>query len=85
MNRLTITYAIAMAAGRDAGNRHAKSRGRSRWNRSDYNAAVREFNRLHPIACKIPRRSPTIAGVDRPSLTIRNAANLSTLAIANGV
>jgi hypothetical protein len=42
--------ATARAAGQDAGNRAMRTAGRSRWSRADYNAAVREFNRLHPEA-----------------------------------
>jgi hypothetical protein len=40
---------IPRAAGWDAGDRSMKAAGRSRWTRQDYNAAVREFNRLAPI------------------------------------
>jgi len=35
----TPTYAIAMAAGRDAGNRSAARAGRTAWNEADHAAA----------------------------------------------
>jgi hypothetical protein len=34
------TYAIAMAAGRDAGNKSMKAAGRSAWNEEDWDAAA---------------------------------------------
>lgn len=37
---MKITYAIAMAAGRDAGNRSAKKAGRTVWSEEDYNVAA---------------------------------------------
>lgn len=37
---------LAHAAGWDAGNRSMRRAGRSRWNAEDYNAAVREYDRL---------------------------------------
>lgn len=37
---------LLAAVGLDAGNRSAKAAGRTRWGREDYNAAVRERNRL---------------------------------------
>jgi hypothetical protein len=37
---VTITYKIAMAAGRDAGNKSAKTAGRTSWNEDDFNAAA---------------------------------------------
>lgn len=43
-----LTRAIAYAAGRDAGNRHMRAAGRSRWNASDFEAAADEFERLCP-------------------------------------
>lgn len=43
-----MTYPLAMSAGRDAANRRMRAAGRTKWNRADYNAAVREFNRLYP-------------------------------------
>jgi hypothetical protein len=39
-------YQIAHAAGWDAGNAHAKEHGRTTWNRDDYNAAIKEMNRI---------------------------------------
>ena len=40
------TYDIAMAAGRDAGNRSAKENGRGTWNEDDWNAARQTANAL---------------------------------------
>jgi hypothetical protein len=45
-----ITYDIVHAAGWDAGNRNMKKHGRKKWSEADFNAAVRELNRL--IRCK---------------------------------
>lgn len=47
--RIILTYEIAMAASRDAGNRHMRKHGRKAWSVDDYNASVDEFNRLWPI------------------------------------
>jgi hypothetical protein len=44
--RITMAYEIAMAAGRDAANARMRKAGRTKWNRADYNEAVRTFNRL---------------------------------------
>lgn len=52
---VTVTYDTAMAASRDAGNRAMRARlaqdpdAPHRWSVDDYNAAVREFNRLWPL------------------------------------
>ena len=49
MKRITkLTYDLAMAAARDAGNRSMRKAGRKAWNEHDYNAAVQEFHRLIP-------------------------------------
>lgn len=45
---MRMTYQLAMAAARDAGNRSMREAGRTKWNQADYNAMVREFNRLWP-------------------------------------
>jgi hypothetical protein len=63
---MKITYNLAMAASRDAGNRHAKKAGRIVWNWEDWDCAADEFARLgkdwfdyqtcgHPSQCE---RSP---------------------------
>lgn len=44
-----LTYDLAMAAARDAGNRSMRAAGRERWSREDYRAAVDEFKRLYLI------------------------------------
>lgn len=43
---MTLTYDMAMAAGRDAANRRMRAAGRKTWSRADYNAAWRVTNRL---------------------------------------
>jgi len=48
MTKRTITREIALAAAKDAGNRSMRQAGRGAWNREDYNAVVREFDRLWP-------------------------------------
>ena len=40
------TYKLAMAAGCDAGNRHAQENERTTWDETDYAFAASEFNRL---------------------------------------
>ena len=45
---MTITYAIAFAAARDAGNRAMKAGGRKVWSRGDYLKACAELERLWP-------------------------------------
>ena len=37
---MTASYQIAMAAGRDAANKQAKSQGRASWNEDDWNLAA---------------------------------------------
>lgn len=46
MKPITVTYEIAMAAGRDAGNRSMRAAGRTSWNEDDYNTAVELVQRL---------------------------------------
>ena len=48
MTKITITREIARAAAMDAGDRPMHQAGRTAWNREDYNAMVREFDRLWP-------------------------------------
>ena len=43
---MTITYDIAMAAGKDAADRRMKQSGRTTWNRADYNHAAKVTARL---------------------------------------
>jgi hypothetical protein len=43
---MTITYKIAMAAGRDAANRQMKAAGRTSWNEDDWNAAAKVTEEL---------------------------------------
>ncbi len=44
---IKITYALAHAAARDAGNRSMRKAGRAAWSVDDYNAACAEFERLY--------------------------------------
>ena len=46
MNTIKPTYDIALAAGWDAGNRHARAAGRDHWDGSDYAESVRVFNEV---------------------------------------
>jgi hypothetical protein len=47
--RYLPSYEMAMAAGRDAGNRSAKDAGRTAWNDADWGAAREVFNRIQDI------------------------------------
>jgi hypothetical protein len=47
--RIELTRKLAWAAATDAGNRRMREAGRTKWSQGDYNAAVREFNRLWPL------------------------------------
>ena len=64
MARPQMTEAIARAAAMDVGNRAMRLAGRKAWSRSDYNASVREFNRLIPLIADEEVR--TRLGVDMP-------------------
>ncbi len=46
---MEMTYAIAFAAGTDAGNRHMRGAGRATWNADDFAAAAAEFERLFAL------------------------------------
>jgi|HubBroStandDraft_1064217.scaffolds.fasta_scaffold335389_3 hypothetical protein len=50
---MIITYEVAMAAGRDAGNRRMREGGRTAWNQQDYDHSWDTFNRLYPLAGQI--------------------------------
>lgn len=43
---MKVTYQIAMAAGRDAGNKNARKHGRSVWNADDYSVAAEIAHKL---------------------------------------
>jgi hypothetical protein len=43
---MTVTYQIAMAAGRDAGNRSMQEAGRTEWNDTDWDTAARTTEHL---------------------------------------
>ena len=45
---MTMTYDLAQAAAKDAGNRSMRTHGRIAWNEDDFVAAVRIFDRLWP-------------------------------------
>lgn len=43
---IKVTYKIAMAAGRDAGNKSMRAAGRTGWNEDDWNVAAEVTARL---------------------------------------
>jgi hypothetical protein len=43
---MTAVYRIAMAAGRDAGNRSMRAAGRTAWNETDWNIAADTARRV---------------------------------------
>ena len=49
MPRLKLTRKMCYASGQDAANRSMRMAGRTKWNKKDYNAACKEFNRLSKI------------------------------------
>lgn len=49
MPRPTLTQPLAWAAAQDAGNHSMRDANRSVWDVIDYNACVREYNRLMSI------------------------------------
>ena len=48
MKNMVTRAELAKAAGWDAGQVSADKAGRKAWSRADYNAAVAEYNRIHP-------------------------------------
>jgi len=50
----TMTYQLAQAASFDAANRSMRAAGRTAWSEEDYNAHVREFDRLWPLESQYP-------------------------------
>lgn len=46
---MELTYQIAMAAGQDAGDKHARTHGRSVWNEEDFDVAAETFRKLHQM------------------------------------
>jgi len=50
---MKMTYEIAHAASWDEANHSMRKAGRNTWNRADYNAFVKEFNRLYPEELQI--------------------------------
>jgi hypothetical protein len=49
MFRYKMTYELAMALSRDAGNRSMRKAGRFVWNDADWNASVDAFNKAMGI------------------------------------
>jgi hypothetical protein len=47
MAKVEITYELAMAAGRDAGNRSMREGRRTKWAVKDWNTACETFERLY--------------------------------------
>jgi hypothetical protein len=43
---MTVTYQVAMAAGRDAGNRSMREANRTEWNDTDWNTATKTTEQL---------------------------------------
>ncbi len=41
-------HEVASSAGKDVATRRMRKAGRTKWSREDYNAAVAEYNRVHP-------------------------------------
>lgn len=58
--KIQLTRDLAWAAATDAGNRSMRQAGRTKWSQRDYNAAIREFDRLWPLERDI-RRAPATA------------------------
>lgn len=54
--QVTADYKLAMAAGRDAGNRSARAKGRDFWDNEDKLAAVRAFERVMAAVPKEQRQ-----------------------------
>ncbi len=50
MPKPILTHDLAWAAAQDAANRSMRAGNRTVWNVDDYNAAVREYNRLWPAS-----------------------------------
>jgi hypothetical protein len=46
--KMVMDYDLAMAIGRDAGNRSMRKAGRTAWSREDYNASVDAFEACLP-------------------------------------
>ncbi len=46
MGRIKLTRSICYAAASDAGNASMRRGNRVKWNLTDYNAAIKEYNRL---------------------------------------
>jgi hypothetical protein len=59
MKRPRLTKAMALAAAADVANRSMRAAGRTAWSVSDYNAAVRELERLWPEPAPSATRRPT--------------------------
>lgn len=53
MMKIKMTYSLAMAAAKDAGNRNMKKNGRTIWNREDYNVVREVFDKLIAL-CQSP-------------------------------
>ena len=56
-----LTRDLAHAAAWDEGNRSMRLAGRDKWSEDDYNAAVREFNRLQPFVSD-HEKAPAVSG-----------------------
>ena len=56
--RMEITYELAMAAARDAGNRSMRAGRRTKWAVKDWNAACETFERLWPSPARAAANQP---------------------------
>jgi len=52
MSKVTMTEALARDIAVDAANAQMRTAGRKKWDRDDYNLAVREYVKLYPRGSK---------------------------------
>ena len=65
---MTMTYDLAMAASRDAGNRSMRKGGRKRWSEGDYNVAVEALDRFYPHEQRIAESHDRTRAVENGEL-----------------
>ena len=54
MSKVTMTEALARDIAADAANAQMRAAGRKKWDRDDYNLAVREYVKLWPAEERMP-------------------------------
>jgi len=69
MAKVTMTYPLAMAAGRDAGNRSMRRAGRNQWDEDDWNAAAETFERLRGKENGLPEGENAVQGDSGAAMT----------------